>query len=103
MSYEPTANEDIVLDISSREIDLAVIIQRYQDLKVRLQTLPVLKIAPDAETLEIYNRYVDDSLRDTNSSIFELYAKVKPIKDAGLLPSKYDDEYQLLENYVNSL
>jgi len=103
MSYEATVNEDIVLDVSSREIDLIVLIQSFTNLKTQLQSLPSQKSTPDAETLVLYNQWVDDQLRDTNSAISQLYLDVKPIKDAGLLPSKYDDEYTQLENYVNNL
>jgi len=103
MSYTPTTNEDIILNISSKEIDLSTLIQRYQNLKAELQELPSRKDIPDDETLEIYNQWVDGVIENTNSRIVDLYNRIKPIKDAGLLPSKYDSKYAQLEQYINKL
>ena len=93
MSYEATAKEDIVREINSKNVDLTVYIQRFLDYKTQLQVLPQIKTVPDTETLELYNIHAENEQSELNRQIVDLYNDMKPIKDAGLLPSKYDYEY----------
>lgn len=101
MGYEPTANEDVVIQTNDKNIDLTVLIQEYSALKAEYLGLPQVKTTPDQETLNLYNAQVEEETLFLMNRIVDFYNRIKPIKDAGLLPSKYDNEYQQLENLVN--
>ena len=101
MTYEATANEDIVKKVDSQDIDLSALVQEYVTLKDEYQSRPQTKSTPDQETLDFYNDFVNTELGDLFSRISALFSKIKPIYEAGLLPSKYEDEYLQLESFVN--
>lgn len=108
-TYTPGDNEDHVVKTTEtdHDLDLTIYIKRFKQIKSGLQAIPGAKTTPDQETLDHWMStvYVDgqeDKERLDEQSV-KLYDEMKPIKDAGLLPSKYDDEYQQLESYVNSL
>lgn len=107
--YKPGINEDQVVKTTESilPIDLTVFIAKFVKLKKALQELPKAKLKPDQETLDqwintvydegqVYKGIIDEQAR-------ELYMEITAIKNAGLLPSKYDDEYKQLETYVNNL
>lgn len=105
--YLPGETEDDVIKVDSKDLDLTVFIEMYQQLELELKALEQHKDTPDQETLDYWNQSVDDRNAGNQASIDEravfLYEAITPIKDAGLLPSKYDDEYNKLQNYVNNL
>lgn len=108
-TYTPGDNEDDVIKTTevAQDIDLTVFIQKFKELEDALKALPKVKTAPDQETLDNWNTvvYGDGQIEKTQLDVqaVELYNEATAIKNAGLLPSKYDDEYQQLEDYVNSL
>lgn len=108
-TYTPGDTEDQVIrsEMESEKLDLTEYIAEFRRIKSALQEVPDIKTMPDQETLDHWLAFVyqpgQDEKAVLDSQAVILYNNVKPIKDAGLLPSKYDDEYQQLENYVNSL
>lgn len=108
-TYTPGSNEDHVIktDSVSEDLDLTQFIEAFKRIKAALQEIPSEKVSPDQETLEYWTAMVyvlgQDDKKSLDNQAVELHNEVKPIKDVGLLPSKYDDEYQQLDNYVNSL
>jgi hypothetical protein len=108
-TYTPGDNEDHVIKTTEtdQDLDLTVFIEKFQSLKQQLQDIPVVKTVPDQEILDHWNSYVvEEGERNKvmlDSQAVELYNEATAIKNAGLLPSKYDAEYQQLEDYVNSL
>ena len=108
-TYTATGNEDIVVKetIRQEDIDLSGYITEYQYLKNSLQNLPEFKTVADQETLDYWNdtfapNYeIDKAQLDERTAL--LYSLISPIYDASLLPSKYNNEYVQLENYVNNL
>jgi hypothetical protein len=108
-TYTPGDNEDHVIksDLVSEDLDLTQFIAAFKQIKAALQEIPDEKTTPDQETLDYWTAVVyipgQDDKKSLDDKAVELYNEVKPVKDAGLLPSKYDDEYQQLESYVNSL
>jgi hypothetical protein len=108
-TYTPGDNEDSVVKTTEtdQDLDLTVFIEKFKFLKRQLQEIPDIKTVPDQETLvhwmaTSYQEGQDEKAYLDNQAV-ELYNEITAIKNAGLLPSKYDDEYQQLENYVNSL
>jgi hypothetical protein len=107
--YTPGTTEDDVIKTTAAQqnIDLTVFIAKFVDLKEALQALPKIKTEPDQETLDFWLAFAYQEGQDVKDGLdaqaVELYNEVTAIKNADLLPSKYDDEYQQLENYVNSL
>jgi DNA-binding transcriptional MerR regulator len=108
-TYTPGDNEDHVIKTLStdQDLDLTVFIDKFKSLERQLKDIPKVKTEPDQETLDhwIATAYVEgqDQKTTLDTQAVELYNEATAIKDAGLLPSKYDDEYQQLEDYVNSL
>lgn len=108
-TYTPGATEDDVIKTTeaSQDIDLTVFIEKFQSLKNALQNLPKLKTVPDQESMSYWNDVIYEEGQThkvfIDAEAVELYNEATAIKDAGLLPSKYDDEYSQLEDYVNSL
>lgn len=100
MSYEPTANEDIVMEVSSESIDLSVLVSEYLRLRTLYLGRPQPKTVPDQETLDFYNAFITTEIQSLISDIITLYYRIKPIYEVGLLPSKYDDEYTKLQTFV---
>ena len=100
MTYEPTANEDIVNEVTIESIDLSVLIQTYLKLRTAWLNREQPKTVPDQDTLALWNMEVENRNAGLEGQINELYYSIKPIHDAGLLPSKYEDEYQQLETLV---
>lgn len=107
MSYQGTANEDVILDVNSKEIDLTELISTYQSIKQDYKDLPKKKETPDQETLDHYNSMIDDlylkGLTDIIVRADNLYQVLKLIRDAGLLPKKYDTKYLEFEDFLNNL
>ena len=108
-TYTPGATEDQVIRTTSvdQDLDLTVLMKKFTSLKGHLQGLPVLKTVPDQESIEHWNEtvYIEGQERKVtiNQQAVILYNEATAIKNAGLLPSKYDDEYQQLEDYTNNL
>jgi hypothetical protein len=108
-TYTPGIDEDQVIKTTSvdQALDLTVFIKKFQELKTELLALPKLKTVPDNESMNHWNGTVYEEGQTYKAIIderaVELYNEATAIKNAGLLPSKYDDEYEQLENYVNSL
>jgi hypothetical protein len=100
MGYEATANEDVVIQTNDREVDLSALVDEYLTLKTEYQDRPQVKTVPDQETLNYYNAFIVLENVDLETRITVLFYRLKPIYEAGLLPSKYNDEYQQLENFV---
>jgi hypothetical protein len=108
-TYTPGSDENYVTKITEieDEIDLSFYVQRFLNIKNRLLNMPETKSSPDQETLDNWNNVVvpeaeldKDGLDNQAKALYEM---LQPIKNAGLIPSKYDDDYQQLEDYVNSL
>jgi hypothetical protein len=107
--YTPGQNADEVIKVTegNQILDLTVFITKFVRLRNALQNLPKAKTVPDQETLvhwmaTEYQMGQDDKVV-MDMEVKELYNELTAIKNAGLLPSKYDDNYQQLENYVNKL
>jgi hypothetical protein len=107
--YAPGQNEDKIIKTTEEDktLDLSVFIAKFVELKDALQKLPSLKTTPDQETLDYWVAFAYQEGQDTKDSLdaqaVELYNEITAIKNADLLPSKYDDEYQQLETYINNL
>lgn len=105
--YISSGSEEIIIKQTSSEINLTPLVQEYLFLKSSLQNLPSIKDTPDQETLDYWNSVhssiFETEKRNLDSQIIDLYNKIKPIYDAGLFPSKWNTQYQQLENYVNSI
>ena len=106
--YSGTTDPDIVNkgELTVTEIDLAVYVNRYLTLRNQYLSLPETKSTPDAETLAFYNAVITSQNEVETAWIkeqaTELYIDLQPIYEAGLLPAEYEDEYQQLENFINS-
>lgn len=108
-TYTPGETEDDVIKTTEhdQDLDLTVFIQKFKSLEDSLKALPKAKTVPDEETLEhwiimVYQPGLFEK-EQLDIEVVELYNEATAIKNAGLLPSKYDDEYQQLEDYVNNL
>jgi len=108
-TYSPGETEDDVIKTTdiSQDLDLTVWKQQFTYLKNALQAIPNSKSTCDQETLDhwmntVYVEGQEDKIRFDEEAVL-MYEEITAIKNAGLLPSKYDDEYQQLEDYVNSL
>ena len=109
-TYKPGIDENHVIKTvsSESELDLTVFIKAFIKLKNDLMNIPQIKTEPDEETLEYWNEFFVLPERERikasiDSKAERLYGYLKAIKEADLLPSKYDNEYKQLENYINSL
>jgi hypothetical protein len=108
-TYTPGDNEDHVIKTTSydQNLDLTVFIEKFTSLKSQLQALPKAKTVPDQETLDHWmgTVYIEgqDQKVHLDGEVVELHNEATAIKNTGLLPAKYNDEYQQLEDYVNSL
>jgi len=108
-TYIPGDTEYEVVKTTSSEIvlDLTVFINKFIELRDALLELPKIKTVPDQESMDYWNAAVYEEGQNykayTDKEAIELYQEVTAIKDAGLLPDKYNDEYQQLEGYINSL
>ena len=107
--YTPGETEDDVIKTTEhdQDLDLTVWKQQFISLKSDLQAIPNAKSTCDQETLDhwmdtVYTDGQEEKVRLDEQAVL-MYNEITAIKDAGLLPSKYDDEYQQLEDYVNSL
>lgn len=105
--YIPGETEDDVIKLTGQDIDLTQLTVKFNYIKSGLQNLEDHKTVADQETLDYYNQGVDDRNTDEKARLdnqaVDLYNEAKAIKDAGLLPLKYHDEFERLENYVLSL
>ena len=107
--YTPGETEDDVVKTtaSSRDIDLTAFTTEFTDIKEGIQALPKVKTVPDQETLDHWNNWVitDGSIDQVmlDSRAVSLYNEAAAIREAGLLPAKYEDEYQQLKTYVENL
>ena len=108
-TYTPGANEDEVVKTISEDqsIDLTVFTTEFQDIKSGLHGLPKAKTTPDQETLDHWDNYIQTEVVVEKSTLESratlLYLEATAIRDAGLLPAKYEDEYQQLKTYVENL
>jgi hypothetical protein len=63
------------------------------------------KTVADQETLDFWNQeqaalfYGESAVLKSRAG--SLFVKVKAVRDAGLLPAEYEDEYAQLDNFVN--
>lgn len=107
--YTQGQNEDVVIKTTETDktLDLTVFIRKFVQLRNALQALPARKTVPDIDSMRHWNEsvYVEGQEQKINIDVevVELYNEITAIKDAGFLPSKYDDDYQQLETYVNNL
>lgn len=87
-------------------INLAEYITIYQGLKADYQAVKKLKDIPDQDTLDFWNAEVTINgqlaIETIKGQATLLYRDLKPIKDAGLLPAIYDDEFNTLETFISS-
>lgn len=105
--YLSTADDGIVVKRDDATIELQQLIDQYISLKQELQNLPDwTKTVPDAETLQFWNTEQEminsQHVDQIKFAAIDLYGKVKPIYDSGLLPTRFHDEYFQLENYINA-
>jgi hypothetical protein len=106
-TYIATADPTVVIKQDQADIDLTALIQQYQSLKQEYLSLPDYnKTIPDQETLDFWNTEMsimwDSQAQVIKTAAAILLSKVQPIYDAGLLPVQYEDDYNLLVNFVNS-
>jgi hypothetical protein len=106
-TYIATADESIVIKQDSGEVDLSALIAQYQSLRTEYQNLPDYnKTVPDQETLDFWNTEMriqwDNLATEIKYRAGLLLAQVQPIRDAGLFPAAWEDQYQQLVNFVNS-
>ena len=108
-TYTPGANEDEVIKTTEtdRTLDLTKLTTEFQRLKAELQSLPEVKTVPDQDTLAFWNeRAVPESEQEKHNidqQAIALYDEADAVRGAGLLPAKYEDEYQQLKTYVENL
>ena len=104
--YRETSDPYVVEKTAVSEIELPQLIAEYISLKAEWDGRPVRKTAPDQETLDFFNAEFDQEDAAIRFNIKQgaimLLAKVKPIYDAGLLPTEYNDEYALLETFATT-
>lgn len=107
VSYQEIDGQLTELTSDATPVDLAMVIAEYQQLKSIYQTMPAFKDTPDQETLQFYNTDIllqrEAVIGSLKAPATALYIKVKAIRDAGLLPAEYEDEYLQLETFVNGL
>ena len=93
--------------ISEETIDFNALTAEFTSLKDRLSDVPKLKETPDQETLKFWNQSIisirKTAINNIKSEVVILYEKLKTIKDAGLLPEKYLNKYDTIENFVNAI
>ena len=107
ITYEENSDDGLVTKIQTSDIELQQLIDQYIALRDEYQALgDVLKTVPDQETLDLWNAIkgaeniqVEDNIKVGAQS---LYQQVQPIYNAGLLPTRYHDEYLQLEQFANS-
>lgn len=105
--YIAGETEDDVIKKVSNDIDLSVFINEFIEVRQGILNLEQHKETPDQETLDFWNMASDDRNAEEKARLDNkaeyLYLVITPIRDAGLLPGKYEDKYQQLKNYVDKL
>lgn len=106
-TYTGNSDDSVVTKQVTADIDLDDVIDEYQALKAEYQGLPDLaKTEPDQETLDFWNVAKELERLELVVGIKQratlLLAVVDPIRDAGLMPTRYETQYQQLLNFVNS-
>lgn len=105
--YIAGETEDDVIKLVGTDIDLTQFTVAFIEIKQGLQNLEDYKTVADQETLDFWNQGVDDRNTDEKARLdtraIDLYVEATAIRDVGLLPSKYEDEYQQLKTYVENL
>jgi hypothetical protein len=95
--YTPGPYEDKVIKTTEEEktLDLTVFIAKFVRLRDALQEIPKIKTEPDQETLDFWLAFAYQEGQDTKDGLdaqaVELYNEITAIKNADLLPSKYDN------------
>jgi hypothetical protein len=104
--YNTTSDESIIEKVVTEDIDLQHIVDTFLALKAELQALPDWKkTVPDLETLNYWNSEQKllhaDLVHEIVFGAQNLKNQADPIRDAGLWPSQWEDEYQQLVNFIN--
>lgn len=107
-TYIATADPNVVVKRDDQDIDLSAYIAQFLSLKQEYLDLPDFnKTVPDQETLDYWNSEMQLQWEGQAATIryaaSQLLDKVTPIRDAGLLPSQFEDEYLQLYNFVNQI
>lgn len=104
MSYEATANDDVVRKIDSTDIDLTYYINEYLSIEQQWINRALPKTEADQETLDFWNEHIGKLGIGEEATIREdaqrLYEVLLPIYQAGLIPIRYNDELLRLKNFV---
>lgn len=106
-TYEPTSDPNVVEKSTVEEVDMSQLVGEYQTLKTEYQAIPDWeKTVPDQETLDFWNSEQENlhvgTIADLKSRAQVLKSKIDPIRNQGLFPAQYEDEYQQLVNFINS-
>lgn len=108
-TYKPGTNEDHVIKTESvgHDLDLTIYIKKFKNIRNALLAIPGKKLTPDQETLDHWMEtvYLDgqEEKERLNQEAVLLYELLKPIKEAGLLPIKYNSQYNQLKTYIENL
>ncbi len=105
--YEATSDETVVEKVETQEIELQQLIDQFLSLKQEYLNLPDYnKTVPDQETLDFWNQEMNlvlaDQVMQIKQGAIVLKGHVDPIRDAGLLPAQFEDEYQQLVDFINN-
>lgn len=103
--YLSTADSDVVIQREDIEVSIPDLVADYVAIRDSVIALDQnQKVAPDQATLDYWNeKHMEEyygqsaTLRARAGSLF---VKVKAVRDAGLLPAEYEDEYQILLDFV---
>jgi len=89
------------------KVDLAECQNTFQELKGRYKNLPELKKFPDEETLNYYNAdmYIRREMEQDyiKRELADILTKLREIKEAGLLPARYADFEDKIQNFLSKL
>lgn len=105
--YLPTADDGVVIKRTDEEQPLQVFIDEFLSMKQEYLNLPDHeKTVPDQETLAYWNAEMGIHTADLRNTIRNraiiLKGRIDPIRDAGLLPARFEDEYQQLVTFINT-
>ena len=101
-----TPDNKVVVMRTDVELNLDDLVADYQSIKQAVVSLSrPNKTVPDQETLDFWND-AQDAIYYGEFHVLKvragaLFVKVKAIRDAGLLPAEYEDEYQQLVNFIS--
>ena len=104
--YIQTSDPDVLIEREDREVLISDLVAEYVSIRDSVVALDMnQKATPDQETLDFWNE--QKAAEDYGNSATlraragALFLRVKAVRDAGLLPAQYEDEYQIMVNFLN--